>query len=113
MDVPQSASASTAPGVRILAAMAINAVLFYLQMWKPMEEEEEVQQRKSAEEVVEMVEIVEVEEMVEVVEKVEIMEEEEEMTVRRNADDNFLKETKVRESHLYMILEREGGQRPF
>ena len=30
----------------ILAAMALNAVLFYLQMWKPMVEEEEAEQRE-------------------------------------------------------------------
>ena len=33
--------------VGILAAMAINAVLFYFQMWKPMVEEEEAEQRRS------------------------------------------------------------------
>ena len=78
--------------------MATNAVLFYFQMWKPMVEEEEMEERKSAEEVVE---------------KVEIMEEEEGRAVCRNANDNVLKETKVREAVMYMILEREGGQRPF
>ena len=35
--------------VGILAAMAINATLFYFQMWKPLEEEELVEQRTSDE----------------------------------------------------------------
>ena len=35
--------------VGILAAMAINTVLFYFQMWKPMVEEEEAEQRRSKE----------------------------------------------------------------
>ena len=70
--------------VGILSAMATNAVLFYFQMWRPMVEEEEVEQRKSAEEVVEIVEEKEVvEEMAEMMkmEKIVEMEEEEVMAV--------------------------------
>ena len=33
--------------VGVLAAMALNTVLFYWQMWKPMVEEEEAEQRDS------------------------------------------------------------------
>ena len=43
--------------IGILSSMATNAVLFYFQMWRPMVEEEEVEQRKSVEEV-DIVEIV-------------------------------------------------------
>ena len=70
--------------VGILSAMATNAVLFYFQMWRPMVEEEEVEQRKSTEEVVEIVEEKEVvEEMAEMMkmEKIVEMEEEEVMAV--------------------------------
>ena len=35
--------------VGILAAMAINSILFYFQVWKPMVEEEEAEQRESEE----------------------------------------------------------------
>ena len=38
--------------VGILSAMATNALLFYFQMWKPMVEEEEMEQRESAEKMV-------------------------------------------------------------
>ena len=40
--------------VGILNAMATNALLFYFQMWRPMLEEEEVEQRESAEKELEM-----------------------------------------------------------
>ena len=46
--------------IGILSSMATNAVLFYFQMWRPMVEEEEVEQRKSVEEVAEEVDIVEI-----------------------------------------------------
>ena len=46
--------------VGFLSAMATNAILFYFQMWRPMVEEEEVEQRESSEEMVEEVDMVEI-----------------------------------------------------
>ena len=80
--------------VGILCALATYAVLFYFQMWRPMVKEEEVEQRGSAEEVMEAVEVVGVKYMVKEDEEEEMKHRapDEEMGFSRRDDDNGLKD---------------------